>query len=521
MPHKRIEDYGIIGDLHTVALVGVDGSIDWCCLPCFDSPSVFAALLDEDKGGYFKVNAVAASVYRQLYIPDTNVMINQQLGVEGIAEIIDFMPIEARSERGEQPNHHQIVRRVNTVSGKVRFRLECFPAFDYARSGHEVHLFPQGAVFESSSEKLGLVSPMALTVQGQGVMADFTLSRGESATFFLRHTEMGSEANLLIPEERGEIAFRHTVDFWKSWISQSLYSGRWREMVHRSALVLKLLTYAPTGAIVAAATTSLPEEIGGVRNWDYRYCWIRDASFTVYALMRLGFYEEAGRFVGWLEERCRELDPNGSLQPMYSITGRHELPEINLPHLKGYCDSKPVRVGNAAHNQRQMDIYGELLDAIYLYNKYGAPISYDLWRNVQRLLNYVCEHWREPDAGIWETRGNHRHFAYSKLMCWVALDRGVRLDMKRSGDDCLGFPRCQRPARASARTHNSINVVRFARDHKKLARHICCKDRSRRAAHRRCPSASDCGRRSRRAPASSRNILSTAADLSPAVRACR
>ena len=328
MPHKRIEDYGIIGDLHTVALVGVDGSIDWCCLPCFDSPSVFAALLDEDKGGYFKVNAVAASVYRQLYIPDTNVLVTRQLGDEGIAEIIDFMPIEARSERGEQPNHHQIVRRVNTVSGKVRFRLECFPAFDYARSGHEVHLFPQGAVFESPSEKLGLVSPMALTVQGQGVVADFTLSRGESATFFLRHTEMGSEANLLIPEERGEIAFRHTVDFWKSWISQSLYSGRWREMVHRSALVLKLLTYAPTGAIVAAATTSLPEEIGGVRNWDYRYCWIRDASFTVYALMRLGFYEEAGRFVGWLEERCRELDPNGSLQPMYSITGRHELPEI-------------------------------------------------------------------------------------------------------------------------------------------------------------------------------------------------
>src|SRR5436305_5514048 len=247
MPHKRIEDYGIIGDLHTVALVGVDGSIDWCCLPCFDSPSVFAALLDEDKGRYFKGNAVAASVYKQLYIPDTNVLVTRQLGDEGIAEIIDFMPIEARSERGEQPNHHQIVRRVNTVSGKVRFRLECFPAFDYARSGHEVHLFPQGAVFESSSEKLGLVSPMALTVQGQGVVADFTLSRGESDTFFLRHTEMGSEANLLIPEEPGEIAFRHTVDFWKSWISQSLYSGRWREMVHRSALVLKLLTYAPTG----------------------------------------------------------------------------------------------------------------------------------------------------------------------------------------------------------------------------------------------------------------------------------
>jgi GH15 family glucan-1,4-alpha-glucosidase len=432
MPHKRIEDYGIIGDLHTVALVGIDGSIDWCCLPRFDSPSVFAALLDEHKGGHFKISAVASSVSRQLYLPDTNVLITRQLGDDGIAEITDFMPIEAGSERGEQPNHHQIIRRVNAVAGKLQFRLECFPAFDYARSPHQVHLFPHGALFESHAEKLGLVSSVPLKIQDRGVVADFTLSRGETATFFLRYTEMASAANLLIPEQRGEAAFHDTVDFWKHWVSQSLYSGRWREMVHRSALVLKLLTYAPTGAIVAAPTTSLPEEIGGVRNWDYRYCWIRDASFTLYALMRLGFYAEAGRFMGWLEERCREMDPNGSLQAMYSIAGKHELTEVSLTHLTGYRDSKPVRVGNAAHNQTQLDIYGELLDAIYLYNKYGAPVSYDLWRNVRRLLAYVCDHWREPDAGIWEVRCEPRHFVYSKLMCWVALDRGLRLAMKRS-----------------------------------------------------------------------------------------
>jgi GH15 family glucan-1,4-alpha-glucosidase len=432
MSHKRIEDYGIIGDLHTIALVGIDGSIDWCCLPRFDSPSVFAALLDDDKGGYFKICAVASSVRRQLYLPDTNVLITRQLGDEGIAEITDFMPVEACSERGGQPNHHQIIRSVTTVAGKVRFRLECFPAFDYARSAHEIRVAREGAVFECPLETLGLVAPVPLSIQGRGVVADFTLSRGETATFFLRHREMGHPADLLVPEERGEVAFRQTIDFWKHWISQSSYSGRWREMVCRSALVLKLLTYAPTGAIVAAPTTSLPEEIGGVRNWDYRYCWIRDASFTLYGLMRLGFYGEAGRFFGWLEDRCRELEPNGSLQPMYSITGEHELTETHLPHLKGYGESKPVRVGNAAYNQRQLDIYGELLDAIYLYNKYGAPISYDLWRNVRRLLNYVCNQWTEPDAGIWEVRGGPRHFVYSKLMCWVALDRGLRLATKRS-----------------------------------------------------------------------------------------
>ena len=432
MSHRRIEDYGIIGDLHTIALVGIDGSIDWCCLPRFDSPSVFAALLDDDIGGHFKISAVACSLCKQLYLPATNVLITRQLGDEGIAEITDFMPVEARSERGEQPMHHQIIRRVATVAGKVRFRLECFPAFDYARSRHEIHLAPQGAVFDCPVEKLGLVSTLPLTIQDQGVVADFTLARGETATFFLRHTDRGSEADLLTPEKPGEVAFRQTIDFWTRWTSQSAYGGRWREMVCRSALVLKLLTYAPTGAIVAAPTTSLPEEVGGIRNWDYRYCWIRDASFTLYGLMRLGFYEEAGRFFGWLEDRCRELGPKGSLQPMYSITGEHELTETHLSQLKGYRESKPVRIGNAAYNQRQLDIYGELLDAIYLYNKYGAPISYDLWRNVRHLLNYVCEHWSEPDTGIWEIRGKPRHFVYSKLMCWVALDRGLRLAAKRS-----------------------------------------------------------------------------------------
>ena len=432
MPCKPIEDYGVIGDLHTVALVGTDGSIDWCCMPRFDSPSVFAAILDDEKGGYFKITAISPERSKQLYLPDTNVLLTRFYCADGIAEVIDFMPIESRSLRYAPPNYHQIIRRVSTVAGHLRFRLECFPALNYAREKNEIHSFPQGAVFAGSSASVGLASPVPLAIEANGVVAEFSLPRGKTATFFLRQADQGSEANLLIPEKTGDTFFLDTIDFWKRWLSQSRYTGRWREMVHRSALVLKLLTYTPTGAIVAAPTTSLPEEIGGVRNWDYRFCWIRDASFTLYALMRLGFEEEAGEFMNWLEERCRSLNPDGSLQPMYSVVGQDRLTEESLTHLKGYKNSKPVRIGNGAYRQSQLDIYGALLDSVYLYNKYGAPISYDLWRNLERLVDYVCDNWRRPDEGIWEIRGEPQHFVYSKLMCWVALDRALRLANKRS-----------------------------------------------------------------------------------------
>ncbi len=432
MPYKPIEDYAVIGDLHTVALVGIDGSIDWCCLPNFDSPSVFGAILDDKKGGYFKISAAMPSTRKQLYLPETNVLITRIFNDEGIAEVTDFMPIEPRTLAGNRPNNHQIIRRVQTVAGNMRFRLECFPAFDYARQSHELHHYPQGVAFVCPSASLGLVSRVPLSTQESGVVADFSLDRGHSTTFYLRQVDQGSEANLLIPEEHGTEAFLHTVHFWKRWLSQCRYTGRWREMVQRSALVLKLLTYAPTGAIVAAPTMSLPEALGGVRNWDYRYCWIRDASFTLYGLMRLGFNKEAENFMGWLEQRCHEHGYDGSLQPVYTLDGRHEIPEIHLDHLDGYRGSKPVRLGNGAHGQFQIDIYGELLDSVYLYNKYGAPISYDLWRNLERLLDFVCDHWHEPDEGIWEVRGERRQFVYSKLMCWVALDRGLRLAAKRS-----------------------------------------------------------------------------------------
>ena len=223
-----------------------------------------------------------------------------------------------------------------------------------------------------------------------------------------------------------------TRDFWRRWLHQSRYTGRWREVVERSAMTLKLMTYAPTGALVAAPTMGLPEVVGGERNWDYRYTWVRDAAFTLYAFIRIGFTEEAARFGQYLRERIREPEPDGSLQIMYGISGQHLLTEETLDHLEGYKGSRPVRIGNGAYNQLQLDIYGELMDSVYLYNKHGSPISYELWTHLRRLLNWVCDNWHEKDEGIWEVRGDRQHFVYSKLMCWVALDRGLRLADKRS-----------------------------------------------------------------------------------------
>lgn len=428
--YKPIEDYGVIGDLHTVALVGMDGSIDWCCLPHFDSPSVFAAILDARKGGFFKIAPTEETVRKQMYFPETCVLITRFLSHDGVGEVTDFMPIEEGSE--ERQHVHQVVRRVRVVRGQVRFKLECFPAFDYARSPHCVHKRKEGVVFSSSQCSLGLSSTVNLRPAGSGVIAEFTLRAGEETTFVLRQLEDAKSRDVLASRFDGNRAFDQTVAYWRRWIAGCRYQGRWREMVQRSALTLKLLTFAPTGAIVAAPTTSLPEELGGVRNWDYRYTWIRDAAFTVYAFLRLGFTHEAEHFVQWLDNRAREEERDGSLQIMYGIHGEHKLPEKELKHLEGYLGSAPVRIGNAAHAQLQLDIYGELMDSIYLANKYSKPISYDLWRHLRGLLGYVCDHWREKDEGIWEVRGGRQHFVFSKLMCWVALDRGLRLAQKRS-----------------------------------------------------------------------------------------
>lgn len=430
MNYLPIEDYGVIGDLHTAALVGKNGSIDWLCFPHFDSPSVFAAILDHAKGGRFKISPPTHGLTcRQLYFPETNVLITRFLTPCGVGEVTDFMPVQLGPA---EPAHHRVIRRVKVVRGEMTFNVECRPAFDYARTPHETEVQPNGAVFRGPQLSLGLATRVPLTQKDDGVVADFSLREGETTSFVLQDIPSGAGCGTCAPEDQQEAAFRATVEYWRRWISQSNYRGRWREMVHRSALILKLLTYRPTGAIVAAPTCSLPEEIGGVRNWDYRYTWIRDAAFTLYGLMRIGLTEEAHHFMEWLQARAFELNPDGSLQVMYGIDGRHTLTEETLDHLEGYCGSGPVRIGNGAYDQLQLDIYGELMDSVYLFNKYGDPISYDLWVKLRRLIDWVCENWQQPDEGIWEVRGGKQHFVYSKLMCWVALDRGLRLALKRS-----------------------------------------------------------------------------------------
>ena len=433
MAYKNIGDYGIIGDLHTIALVGLDGSIDWCCLPHFDSPSLFSSILDHKVGGHFKIAPVHDGNTRQMYLPETNILLTRFLQDDGVGELTDFMPVES-DEPGYRPRRHQIIRMISVVRGQVRFRLECAPAFNYARDTHTAEIVSKGAIFRTDTSTVGLISPIPLQVREGTVYQEFVVNQGESLTFFLEFAEGNGHTDLLTTSESGEEAFQNTSAFWQRWLGQCQYDGRWREMVHRSALTLKLLTYAPTGAIVAAPTTSLPEHIGGPRNWDYRYTWIRDAAFSLYGLLRLGFTVEAARFMDWLNARCHELNPDGSLQLVYGIDGRRNLAEQELNHLDGHRGSRPVRIGNAAADQLQLDIYGTIMDAVYLYNKHGSPISYDLWINLCRLLDYVCANWEQPDEGIWEVRGGRRHFVYSKVMCWVALDRGIRLA------DSRGYP---------------------------------------------------------------------------------
>ncbi|MGE5188445.1 MAG: glycoside hydrolase family 15 protein [Gemmatimonadota bacterium] len=428
--YRPIEDYGVIGDLHTVALVGIDGSIDFMCFPEFDSPTVFAALLDHEKGGRFRISPVLPGARRkQLYLPDSNILLTRFLSEEGVAEISDFMAIE---EAGEP--WHDLVRRVKTVRGEVRFRMVCDPRFDYGRAGHAVERGNGEVRFVPADRRLcalRLRSEVPLRVENGAATAEFTLRAGETASFMLEEARISGESPSS-GEEYVSVSFRDTLNYWRRWMGRSNYRGRWREIVNRSALTLKLLTSRTHGSVVAAPTFGLPEAIGGERNWDYRYTWIRDASFTLYALIRLGYTGEAAAFMRWIEARCRELRPDGSLQVMYGIDGRHETAEEPLPHFEGYMKSSPVRIGNEAYNQLQLDIYGELMDSVYLYDKYGEPISYDLWSDLVRLIDWVCANWRREDDSIWEVRGNRREFLYSRIMCWVAVDRGIRIARKRS-----------------------------------------------------------------------------------------
>ena len=387
-----IESYGVIGDLQTVALVGLDGCIDFLCLPRFDSPSVFAALLDAEKGGRFAITPeLTHARHKQLYMPDTNILLTRFLSDQGVAEISDFMPIHV------EQHSTRLVRRVKTVRGEVRFRVHCAPRFDYARAHHTVAAEPGGARFTGGGVVLRLSSTVPLHCEGGDAFAEVTLRPDETATFILEQVTEDTTHPTDLDRYVAE-SFKETMNFWREWVGRSSYTGRWRDEVNRSALALKLLYSRESGSVIAAPTFGLPETIGGERNWDYRYTWIRDASFTLYALTRLGMTDEAGAFIEWLVRRFETSRPD-TLQTLYALDGRADLTERTLDHLEGYRGSRPVRVGNGAANQLQLDIYGELLDALYLYDKYGKSTSHDLWGRIAALVEWVCDNWECPMTG--------------------------------------------------------------------------------------------------------------------------
>ncbi|WP_409317006.1 glycoside hydrolase family 15 protein [Pseudomonas sp. KCJK9016] len=422
---SAIDAHGIIGDLRSAALINDKGSVDFFCWPEFDSPSIFCSLLDTPDAGIFQLAPDLPDARReQIYLPDTNVLQTRWLSDHAVVEITDLLPIGDNDEASPL-----LMRRVRVVSGQATFHLRCAVRHDYARADTRAVIDKNDVLFSASGQPtLRLASDQGLNVDQEAAVAQFTLKQDETAAFML-----GASDDPRFAEGAAELCIERTLKFWRDWIGQSNYRGRWREMVNRSALALKLLTSRQHGAILAAATFGLPETPGGERNWDYRYTWIRDASFTVYAFMRLGFIDEANGYMRWLRGRVSDC----SNQPMklnilYAIDGRQELPETELAHLSGHGGAKPVRIGNGAYDQIQLDIFGELMDAVYLVNKYGDAISHEGWKHVMEVVDQVCETWQTKDVGIWEMRGEQHHFLHSRLMCWVAVDRAIRLASKRS-----------------------------------------------------------------------------------------
>ncbi|WP_197377143.1 glycoside hydrolase family 15 protein [Mycolicibacterium baixiangningiae] len=428
----EIADHGLIGDLRTCALVGVDGTIDWFCPSRFDAPSVFGAILDEERGGSWKL-APAGGVTRthQFYYPDTAVLITRFLTADGVAEVHDFMPVP---DAADTSHRQRLVRQVRGVRGTVRMRMRLDARPDYARQTCRAERRSEGVLLTGDGARMGLAASADLDVTDGTVGADVELSTGDTAVFILEMLGPDDDVTSAAVGTTDDL-LKVTTAFWRRWLAQSTYAGRWREAVHRSAITLKLLTHEPSGAIVAAPTTSLPAPIGGSRNWDYRYVWIRDAGFSTYALLRLGFISEAREFIRWLSERLGQRDcaSDGRLGPLrvlYDIDGN--LPdEVELPHLRGYRDSAPVRVGNAAAGQLQLDIYGEIIDSVYLFNKHGPGISHDAWQDITAVVNWVAENWDSPDAGMWEVRDDDRPYTTSRLMCWVAIERTIRIARAR------------------------------------------------------------------------------------------
>lgn len=486
--YPPLDSYGMIGNMRTIALSGLNGSIDYMCYPRFDSPSIFARVLDCKKGGHYSINlkegAEPPSI-KQKYLPKSCMLATKYVGEDSACQVVDYMyHPSSKSLRSDQHLLPWVMRHVTVIRGRPQLEMELFPSFEYGLHSHTTEFVPDSNTVDDKNSKVGKekavftseklamdlryilyhgedssIKPCTINwkiedrsdqgLKGPGIVADLCLEEGQEIVLVFRQVpepgeklEEQQSVSILrtlvrnmdpkLSHDIVNILYNDTHAYWKEWIKKCTYQGMWREAVHRSAFTLKLLTYAPTGAVVAAPTFSFPEFIGGTRNWDYRFTWIRDASFTIYAFIRLGYTDEAHAFMEWIENRLMDLNPDGSLSIMYDIHGNTELEELELDHLDGYKGSKPVRIGNGAADHLQLDIYGELLDSIYLSNKFGKPLSYDKWKLVRKIVDYVVENWNREDMSIWEVRNNKQNFLYSKIMCWVALDRGLRLADKRN-----------------------------------------------------------------------------------------
>eukprot|EP01117_Protostelium_nocturnum_P019085 TRINITY_DN816_c0_g1_i1.p1 TRINITY_DN816_c0_g1~~TRINITY_DN816_c0_g1_i1.p1 ORF type:complete len:847 (-),score=291.69 TRINITY_DN816_c0_g1_i1:160-2577(-) len=473
-----IENHGIIGNGRTTALVGIDGRIDWFCYPHFDSPAVFASLLDSTKGGHWKIRPVCGdsapgkgSEYwaegdnntqafkpdelhlKQFYWAETNVLVTRFYTNNGVAQLMDYMPYPDRKEKDPC---NMIMRRITVVRGKMDFHMEFFPAFDFARKKHTILRNERGATLQCEEHNVEFLAPKVELIDSSkfqgGLEATFTLEEGETKVFAFGRPPKDDREGKKFDAKKEEEYFDKTVDFWRTWIRKCTYNGRWREQVHRSALILKMLTFSPTGAVVSTVTCGLPEVIGEKKNYDGRYMWIRDTAFTIYALIRIGFTEEAQSFMEWLEERTEKAPFNDQkvieesrnlkngfpiemtpIQYLYTIHGERDIPYEVLKHFEGYKGSNEIQVGMDLHKSGpQWAVYGELMDSIYLYNKYGQQVSYNFWSKIVELINWLYDHCHDPDQGLWSPMAEPKHYVYSKLQAWVAFDRAIRLADRRS-----------------------------------------------------------------------------------------
>ncbi|KAF1984425.1 glycoside hydrolase family 15 protein [Aulographum hederae CBS 113979] len=482
-----IENYGLIGNMNTCALVATDGAVDFMCWPDFDSPTVFCRLLDKEKGGYFTIapkkdKENMKMTTKQTYRPASNILRTRCLLEDGAMDLVDFFPRPHSQEtvrnlrvdgsvhetKPPQELKHWLVRRVECIRNEVEVEVDVFPAFNYARDTHVTWIdsfhgvegdgrVDQKVVFKSETLQLELNATVECCrpcdldegikncvnvvfemkdekhYRGAGVTARFKLLKGQTVSFVLREHRPGKGISFLngpIDTKEIEKAEEETMTFWTEWILQSTYTGRWRETVNRSLLILKMLTYEKTGAIVAAPTFSLPELIGGERNWDYRYSWVRDSSFVVYTFLRMGFMQEAEDYINFIDRALKNV-PGSTLPIMFDIHARSGLLLEQTLDLSGYRDSRPVLIGNKAAGHQQLDVYGELMDAVYTYDRWGKPVTYSHWKVYQSLTDQVCKIWRFKDKSIWEVRGPDQNFVYSKILLWVAVDRALRLAENR------------------------------------------------------------------------------------------